>query len=812
MSTRIRPLAALIIALTVFAFVIPSAQAASANPDTVAAPSASSQLNANNLPQTMTGFAGQIPNGDLSMQLTEALFGPVWRHMITSNGVQMNAQGSGYLIGRVAFVLNLAALALTGFILLGTLMTSVLSTGHEGVALGQKYSTLWVPIRSSLAILMLMPVAAGYSLSMAGIMWIGRAGAGVADTTEQYALNYVSTGGIVVPPTTSGSNEVGAKLLQSEVCMLSANQEHAGTIVFKTQGKTTGKKPWRMDYTPTSKTGLTTNICGSYTVPGVQQVHNGFLDHLTRSSATATQAQAGVIAAAFDVLWKEVSGSESKQLTKPAMEMRRGNIAALKKLRSNLKPIAQQIVAGKQPSGKNYAKALYTYHKDMTQNAKQIAKATRKALKSSTNAQGKATQQGSVMQTGLDQIKKCGWICSGAIYWSIIGMSDKAQKLLDAHPTGNGPNSTDLSNHHAGLADVSDRLQRANRFVNRYSMASVYDNNDSSLSSEQKFVQRTSAMKKSGGVSAHNFISNWINKYFHGIADQISQAMAANANPVMNGKEIGNDIVGAAEGMYLSYLGSSAVDSGVSKSDLQYIPIIGGGLKVLAGFVTKLAPLAFTIFMTLLMLGLLLAFWLPAIPMVLWIFASINWLILLFEGLWATLVWAPAHGIPEGEGWAGQHARAGWMVVLALFMTPALMMAGLFSAMVVISAAGRLIAALYPLVLGDGNVSSLLGLVGFAAALAILTLLYIVAADRSFAMIHLIRDKILRWISGPSESFGEFDDVNRTKMMMGGVATRFEGLANSQMSPSADDPNKSGGGGKGGSEGGGDTEDYMSSR
>ncbi|STX48479.1 DotA [Legionella hackeliae] len=54
------------------------------------------------------------------------------------------------IMGTMFGVFNSAVLALGGVIIMYTLLVSTMNTAHEGQMLGQKWSSIWVPMRSTL--------------------------------------------------------------------------------------------------------------------------------------------------------------------------------------------------------------------------------------------------------------------------------------------------------------------------------------------------------------------------------------------------------------------------------------------------------------------------------------------------------------------------------------------------------------------------------------------------------------------------------------------------------------------------------------
>ncbi|WP_051546152.1 type IVB secretion system protein DotA [Legionella lansingensis] len=134
------------------------------------------------------------------------------------------------IMGTMFGVFNSAVLAIGGLIIMYTLTVSTMNTAHEGQMLGQKWSSIWVPLRSVLGLALLFPKASGYCVMQIFVMWIVVQGVGAADKVWQAALGYLNRGGAIIqtqmkPAVSLGAagNEVatGAEtILTGQVCML----------------------------------------------------------------------------------------------------------------------------------------------------------------------------------------------------------------------------------------------------------------------------------------------------------------------------------------------------------------------------------------------------------------------------------------------------------------------------------------------------------------------------------------------------------------------------------------------------------------
>ncbi|MFI4918343.1 MAG: type IVB secretion system protein DotA [Legionellales bacterium] len=169
------------------------------------------------------------PPGDYSVVFLGNLFGIV-------DGV-LHGSGS-QIMGAMFAVFNSAVLALGGIIIMYTLMVSTMNTAHEGQMLGQKWSSIWIPVRSTAGMALLIPKASGYCMMQIFVMWVVVQGVGAADKVWNAALSYLNRGGVIIQAQQSGNpaeallSTPGAAVAQGasvmlagQVCMLGLQQQ-----------------------------------------------------------------------------------------------------------------------------------------------------------------------------------------------------------------------------------------------------------------------------------------------------------------------------------------------------------------------------------------------------------------------------------------------------------------------------------------------------------------------------------------------------------------------------------------------------------
>ena len=160
------------------------------------------------------------PPGDFSVVFLGNIFGIV-------DGV-LHGTGS-QIMGAMFGVFNSAVLALGGIIIMYTLLISTLNTAHEGEMLGKEWSSIWIPMRSTLGLALLIPKASGYCVMQIFVMWVIVQGVGAADKVWDAALSYLNRGGVIVQAQQNplaelmgGNKEVAqgaAYILSGQACM-----------------------------------------------------------------------------------------------------------------------------------------------------------------------------------------------------------------------------------------------------------------------------------------------------------------------------------------------------------------------------------------------------------------------------------------------------------------------------------------------------------------------------------------------------------------------------------------------------------------
>lgn len=137
----------------------------------------------------------------------------------------------------------------------------------------------------------------------------------------------------------------------------------------------------------------------------------------------------------------------------------------------------------------------------------------------------------------------------------------------------------------------------------------------------------------------------------------------------------------------------------------------------------------------------------------------------------AAPLWAAAHGMPEGEGFAGQTGKQGYMLFLSVLLRPALMTIGFFISVGVFDGMSWLVSEGWRVYAAGENAGTILGPVNLAATVAVLVVLLTFLAHQSFGLITWLPAHVTKWIGQAGENLGSegASDVRQGAKSAGGA-------------------------------------------
>lgn len=219
---------------------------------------------------------------------------------------------------------------------------------------------------------------------------------------------------------------------------------------------------------------------------------------------------------------------------------------------------------------------------------------------------------------------------------------------------------------------------------------------------------------------------------------QLSQMVATHFSP----SNFGNDpLIGVVALGQMLVMVAGLITTAVAVAAA--IPVIGSGV---GAAMTILGPLV----LGMTVIGGTMSALLPSIPYVLWILAIFSYFVAVAGAVVAAPLWAVAHMQLDGEGLAPSGARQGYMLLLRLFITPPLMIIGLFAAMAIFRAVGGLISLGIYYLLSSFSGSPLQWLVSVVIMTGLATAIFLIVLERSFSLITTLPNTVMDWLGSNS--------------------------------------------------------------
>lgn len=710
----------------------------------------------------------QAANDDAHKVLTE-LFTANWDNLFTGGGLSSGTTATALF--DIFGYMNAVTLVAVSILLFYVITVGIIGTAHEGEALGKRYSTLWTPIRSVSAIAMLMPLpnAGGISLLQALLLMCISAGSYSANQIWDKVLLYMKTNGGTLTATMPmdygiKSRDLAFGILEAEVAqkyVMYINK--AGNLPVKElfQGGNQVLPPVLVD--------PSTGECST---------EDGGWDSECEGFVNMTPGKGGDIMARinFDsptkdlkfkfgqiVIPKTASGGSSSSTTgsscsnaatigdQPFEDLKQ----AVYSLAGDLAEVAEDLTALYNPDNTSFSSGTFDPKKFQT--------AVNKYNKAVFQiAKGLADQGDPDFQCRLDAFYDAagsahhGWIQAGAWYWTIAGMQDRLQAVIDKEPALHPLDMDAIVT--SGHGDVIDLIHRLDYYK------SVTD--DQLRKAAQAGANQTTEMAQ---------LRESINPYMVRIPNMIVEAVTK-GDPVANLRAFGtaavNMVTATTLPIFTGNAGSGDRTANISTFANALMPSAMKNDPNTAKMVGSLATPVAMMAVPLASFFLYVAYYLPSIPFIMWMIGVVGWLVMIMEAVCIAPLWAAAHAIPEGEGFAGQHGKQGYMLFMNVLMRPSLMVTGLFIAMFTIKGVSWLVGQGLEIYFQTQSESILMNPIAVIAMTVIGISLIIKLVTKCFELITWLPDNALRWIGHSAPSFGE---AGQESQMHGGLSGAAQG-------------------------------------
>lgn len=634
---------------------------------------------------------------DISRQAMVTLFGQIVNNPL--NGIVED--GGDSLVSQILKIFS-STLLIVGTGVGGYLvLQKTAKTAHDGQYMDREQGSFWAPIRILAAFSMLTPLPNGWSLSALLMLYaaakVGVGGANLA--TDATVDAFMAGQTFVLQPVAPSTVTLARSLFEANMCMFGINasldaQNNSGGIVFSSDY--INQSPIENGFILKSKSFT----CGGATI--AIEENNSILSKLGLSA---------------DIDVTAIRNAHTEGLN----EMQRS-------LRDGAQKFVQGVISRQQDENSNLVNA-----ESVIQTASQIYENKVTAAIRSSNIN---TQLRNLTSQVGDTIKSEGWFSLGNWYQTLavannrVGNSAAAKGTAFGQSTGQVPVTTDLYR----LAISAYHAQK-----------SVTDNSNAGI------LTAKSSLESNDISDAASLFSYVFNSFGQSITTSLinqSQNDSGQVNPIISMKNLGDNLIGAAEASLATYVGVKAFIAGANESVLGTIANKLGGIgAALKSVGDTLDPYVAISLVMLIGAGISLSIYIPLMPFLIWTAACINYLIIIGEGIFASALWAFTHLLGNGEG-MGQKTSHGYIFLLNLMFRPILMVGGFLLGGGIVTIGGTILNKAIPAAMANAQFDSMTGIVTIIGYLIVYCSTAITIVSLSFSLINIVPDQVINWVGG----------------------------------------------------------------
>ncbi|WP_176322312.1 DotA/TraY family protein [Burkholderia vietnamiensis] len=628
-------------------------------------------------------------------------------------------------------IFNSAVLFVGGILAAYAIIAGTMSTAHDGEMLGAKWSSMWVPVRLSLGVTLILPTLNGFCVAQSIILWLATQGVGLADALwTNYLQNFQQQAVYHNVALDAKLRPVFESMLLSNVCFESivasyngtpADQQGATQYLAGTSDVVGSVGPTWFDngatafgggsvgynYGQTDSDGPDTSACGKVTIK--------------RATTSTSNSQTAAPLTAQNLVNMPAVTSQIEQ----------AHIAGLKAMQAAANAAALQFFSISNGNG-------------VTPSAATINAAINAGVAAYSSAVSAVAQQAfntAVNQQMVTAMSEDGWASAPASYMRIMQATSQVNAAVGSLPVSvDGTSAGTTRFLHLADQRVDDDVNRAKAVLADADRVNDGTVTEGSTDGFSKIVNIMSGHSWSGPGS-----------------------FDPKEDPIMTASNLGEGMVETA-----GFFGAGA--AGLVGATA-WIPRVGEVTKAEAslfgGFFTDCMR-------ALLIPGAALAYGEPMIPFITGTAVLISWVIMLLEAMVAAPLAAVMLLNPHQEAFGG--LEKAMSLTLSVTLRPAFVIFGLVSSIIVMSPIGYFVNSFFGWAFST-TPGGMLALVKMLAGAVIYALLLLYVTKQVFSFMTKLPDTILDWIGsgGHGAVMGQASDS--AKQGTSGAAAAAVGAA-----------------------------------
>jgi len=653
-------------------------------------------------------------------------------------------------------VINSAALTIGGIIAAYTLVAGTMQTAHDGEMLGKKWSSMWLPIRTTLGVGMVVPLGSGYCVAQLIVMWLAVQGVGLADMVwKAFATDGLSQLSASASAPSPKLQDFAIASLKIRTCMstldaldkLDNQKIITGSTISKSTAFTDSKffvgdkikgTKFGTDRSPELCGKITRTVAkwelgstvsgavtGAVTAGSVGAVFGGVVGGVVGAAAGGVGAIPGAAGGAalgakiFAAIGAVVGGTSSGYNSNPYAGLQAivdAHDNGSKQFMDDLKPVADAIAAQSLPNGGGAV--------DMAAQGPVFDAAVKKYIDA---VQGAATGANASTLANLQaNASSGGWLMAGAWFTRVASVINGINQAVNMVPSADY-NKQNLEGENETISTAMNSAMGS---------LDAFYRSGTSMGSANAWRSSMGIQKEANGMPMQKQMEE--SKFAKAIVESMSglditRLQNDTRHPLITLQELGLSLMEWMSVSTLTLAGLSTLPIGVLVA-----PLIG--LVLFSGISA----------------ATVLAVYTPLMPFLLFLGAAFGWLLLVIEAMAAAPLWAVMHLSPAGDDLMGS-ARQGYSLLLSLMLRPALIVIGFGASVLVVYPMGMLLNLVFfnVFIMSGAQGGSFFTVFMLIAGTVVYAAVLLSLLHKAFALIHRIPDELLKWFGGQGASLGQ---------------------------------------------------------
>ena len=347
----------------------------------------------------------------------------------------------------------------------------------------------------------------------------------------------------------------------------------------------------------------------------------------------------------------------------------------------------------------------------------------------------------------IDGMKESGWVMAGS---SFLAMSKASQQQISAKISVPGYDGWSDQGSSGQAGEILKYVPDAKAFGKELELASSITLPASmtltSTKDVNKFLHSHLGPVRDGFLYVLTFWENLIT----------GSGGSKVGNPLITLMHAGNIITNLIIVAYVAFAGAmialGSLAYGAGTSVLGWLGA-GAGWGAIVTFMNFATAPIMILFGLGIGVGVTWGYYVPLIPFIVFTMGVFGWIVLVIEAMVAAPLMAIGVLHPEGKHTVFGEAHAGIMLIAGVFLRPALMIVGLVASLVMCYVVVLVLSIGFTPVATTIAVQSF-SIPGMIAMMVFYTMFIVIGLNKCFALIHILPDRVMRWIGQPGEQGG----------------------------------------------------------